>query len=128
MERQEAVQFRLKLLELRASLEAEGAAPVAVEERADSKLDEDEQPLKEMGQVIASNRNRERAVRLQAIEGALRRLEADPEAFGECTGCGELIAERRLLLMPWVVLCVGCQSGQEEGRRGYTRKKVTDLG
>ena len=49
--------------------------------------DEDEQPLAEMSQTIASSRNRTRAGELSKIQAALTRLEQDPEGFGLCAEC-----------------------------------------
>lgn len=120
--------LRLHLLARREALIAEGDAPVAVEETGPvaSDVDEDEQPYREMGQAIASNRNRERLERLGAIDGALRRLAADPEAFGLCEDCGDEIAEKRLWSMPWARRCVDCQSEADRGRSAHTRRKVTD--
>lgn len=130
MEADKIASFKAQLRARYDQLVAEGAIQVAVEETGPvaSDVDEDEQPYREMGQVIASNRNRERQKQLQGMEVALRRLELDPDAFGVCDGCGDEIAEKRLLLMPWARLCVGCQSNIEAGGRNYTRKKVTDFG
>lgn len=129
MEPAAAARFREELLAARARLVAEGDAVVAQEEvgPVPSKVDEDEQPHREMSQVLASNRNRERARRLVAIDAALVRLADDPEAFGLCERCGDEIPERRLLLMPWARLCVACQSEVERDLRGHTRRRVTDF-
>lgn len=128
MELEQARQFREQLLQLLAQLRAEGDVPVALEAASPvaSDVDEDEQPYREMSQVLASNRNRERTQRLRGIEDALRRLDQSPEDFGICEGCSDDISERRLLLMPWTRLCVSCQTDLEAGRTRHTRKKVTD--
>lgn len=92
-----------------------------------SQPDEDEAPLTEMNQAIASSRNRERVERLAQIHEALSRLDEDPEDFGLCEACDEPIRPRRIELMPWVTLCVACQDKLErDGRVAGGRKKLTD--
>lgn len=120
--------MRATLLDIRSRLVAEGDIAVKVErsEPIASATDEDEAPYLEMGQSIASARNKERAERLVQIDGALRRLAEDPDDFGLCERCGEEIPPRRLALMPFARLCVDCQSAAESGRAAATRKKVTD--
>jgi len=90
----------------------------------DGKVDEDAAPLSEMNQVIASNRNRQRAQRLELIAEALERLREDPESFGLCEVCDDPIPKKRLELMPWVVMCIRCQEKAEadlpRGRRHIT--------
>ena len=88
--------------------------------------DDDEAPLTEMTQSIASNRNRERAERLDAIREALARIDEDPDEYGECETCDEPIARRRLELMPWVTLCVRCQDKRERDGTPGRRKNLTD--
>ena len=90
-----------------------------------SALDEDDAPYREMGQSIASARNRERAERLDQIDDALRRLRDDPEGYGRCESCDEPIPPRRLALLPFARWCVECQSSRES-RGSPVRKKVTD--
>lgn len=87
--------------------------------------DEDEQPLTEMSQVLASGRNRIRTQELAQVERALQRLAADPEMFGLCETCEEPIALPRLTAMPWARFCVRCQASHD-GPRGGTRKHITD--
>lgn len=58
------------------------------------------------GQAMAlATRERRRAER-RRIEAALARLPTD--AFGWCEGCGEAIAEARLLNDPTVTHCIRC--------------------
>jgi DnaK suppressor protein len=90
-------------------------------------LDEDEQPLNEMNQVITSQRNRRRAEELAGIEGALRRMEQDPEEFGVCLDCDEYIPIGRLELMPWATRCVQCQSAHGDGPRDRRRRHALDF-
>ena len=72
--------------------------------------DEDTQPLNEMNQMIASKRNRARAQEAEAIRAALRRLDSEPDEFGECQDCGEDISMGRLRARPWARRCVECET------------------
>jgi DnaK suppressor protein len=88
--------------------------------------DEDEQPLSEMLQSIASNRNRNTAVVLARVQRALQKLQEEPEEYGLCEECGEDIAPARLKAMPYAEYCVSCQSTRDAPKGGPTRKKLTD--
>jgi len=90
------------------------------------KPDEDGAPLVEMSQVIASNRNRSHAAQVGAIEAALVRLQEDPSAFGLCEDCDEPIPFRRLQLVPWVRLCLACQSEREQRDGPQNRRHPLD--
>lgn len=48
---------------------------------------------------------------LQAIEGALRRIDAG--TYGVCRDCGDPIAEARLNAIPWTRSCVSCKEKQK---------------
>ena len=48
---------------------------------------------------------------LQAIEGALRRIESG--TYGVCRDCGEPIAEARLNAIPWTRVCITCKEKQK---------------
>lgn len=61
---------------------------------------------------ILSDRDR---AKLIAIDEALERVEAG--SYGKCEECGALIAEGRLLALPFTRLCVTCQSEQERESR-----------
>jgi len=52
---------------------------------------------------------------LYAIEEALKRIE--DKAFGTCVGCEKPIAKQRLMVMPWVSLCVECQSKEDPQKK-----------
>ena len=122
-------QLRARLLEVREELRAEGDVPLepARQEVARVGVDDDEQPIIEMTQAIASGRNRARSQRLHAIDQALRRLEAAPSEFGSCRDCGEEIATKRLNAMPWVELCIECQAREEkENASPYGRRRADD--
>jgi len=87
---------------------------------------EDEQPLNEMLQSIASSRNRADADALGRVRNALKRLGEDPASFGECEECGEEIPLGRLKAMPYAELCVACQARRDGPRALPTRKRLTD--
>lgn len=62
-------------------------------------------------QAMANESNRRRAIELQRIEAALRRITADE--FGDCTECGAAIAPGRLEADPTATLCVACAEKAE---------------
>lgn len=119
---------RLKLIALRADILADG--DLAIEpvraDVVDAGSDEDGQPLVEMQQVIASNRNRTRTAVLARIDKALRRLAEAPDIFGQCSECEEPIG-KRLNLLPYVELCLECQQGRDGSPRKGSRRGLTDF-
>jgi len=121
--------FEKKLLALRDELRA-GTHDAKVEPNrtdvARTGGDEDEQPLNEMMQSIASGRNKAAAQRLLRVQRALHKLQATPERFGECETCEEPIADKRLAAMPDAELCVACQAARDGDRGPSTRRKLTD--
>ncbi|MGA9522773.1 MAG: TraR/DksA C4-type zinc finger protein [Myxococcaceae bacterium] len=121
-------QFQQQLVE--ALRELSGKGPVRVDPNRTSEAevggDEDEQPLNEMLQSIASSRNRNQAVVIAKLEKALRKLRDEPDEFGVCEQCGEDILLGRLKAMPWAELCTTCQSGHDSPKGRPTRKKLTD--
>jgi DnaK suppressor protein len=121
-------QLRERLEALRDELIAEGRIDIPpARTDAVAAPDEDEAPLTEMTQAIASSRNRERSERLEQIREALELIAEDPEEFGLCEDCEEPIGRKRLELMPWVTLCVRCQEKRErDGRAPGGRRKITD--
>ncbi|MFV8751785.1 TraR/DksA family transcriptional regulator [Nannocystaceae bacterium ST9] len=127
MDRRTLQLLRANLESQRAELIAEGdlAIPPARSD-ATAKVDDDEAPLTEMQQSIASNRNRERSERLRRIAEALQRMNEDPDEFGSCEECEEPIPQRRLELMPWATLCAECQERRERDQLPGSRRKITD--
>lgn len=117
-------ELKERLMQRRRELLGQGDLEVAPN-RPDpaEQADEDEQPLNEMNQVIASRRNRVRAEELAGIEATLRRMREEPEEYGRCFDCDEWIPTGRLELMPWALRCVRCQSalggGPGDGRRRH---------
>ncbi len=117
-----------KLVELREELAAKAPDPILPNRTSDAKVggDEDEQPLNEMLQSIASNRNRTRDITLKRITRALEKLAEDPEMFGLCETCEEDIDARRLEAVPFAELCAECQGKRDAQRGPRTRKNLTD--
>jgi len=117
-----------RLLEIHAELT--GKTPLRIEpNRTDEGRvggDEDEQPLNEMMQAIASNRNRNSDVVLARVVKALGKLREDPDSFGECEECGDEIPLGRMEAMPYVEFCVNCQGQKDSPKGGPTRRKLTD--
>jgi DnaK suppressor protein len=121
--------YREKLLALRAEILAEGDLEIEPGRKDPAAVgsDEDEQPLVEMSQAIASSRNRTRSTVLARVGAALARLDEDPESFGLCTECDEPITEKRMLLMPYVDLCVECQQAADGPLSKGPRKHLRDF-
>ena len=89
--------------------------------------DEDEQPLNEMLQAIASDRNRVSGDVLGRAERALEKLDRAPDEVGACEDCGEDIPWGRLKAMPYAELCVACLGKRDGPERGPTRRGLTDF-
>jgi len=87
--------------------------------------EEDIQPLEEMNAVIASTRNKTEGAIFGRVLAALKRLEEDPDDFGNCQDCGDEIPLARLKAMPYAELCVDCQA-KKDPPRGTVRKNLTD--
>ena len=121
--------LRAKLLAQKAEILSEGDLEIEPvrKDASDTGGDEDLAPLTEMSQVIASKRNRARTDALGRILAALRRLDEAPADFGTCGECGEPIG-RRLEAMPYVELCLECQSERDgAAERGARRRHLTDF-
>jgi DnaK suppressor protein len=121
-------EIRKLLLALHDELSGKGPQKIEPNRTDDARIggDEDEQPLNEMLQTIASSRNRNMEGMLARVDKALAKLREDPESFGECEECGDEIAFGRLKAMPYAEYCVTCQ-GNKDGPKGpATRRKLTD--
>ena len=116
-----------KLLELERELSGKGPLKIEPNRTDDSKVggDEDEQPLNEMMQAIASNRNRNMDGVLARVVKALGKLRDDPDSYGECEECGDELPLGRLRAMPYAEFCVTCQSSKDGPKGPATRKKLT---
>ena len=66
------------------------------------------------GQAMSKEQGRRRALELQKISAALRRIEAGD--YGYCHDCDEPIAIQRLMLDPAATLCIRCASARERQR------------
>jgi DnaK suppressor protein len=121
--------YRSKLSQLKAEIVQQGDIELEPGRNDPGAVgsDEDEQPLAEMSQSIASSRNRTRSDVLARVVAALARLDDDPEMFGLCAECEEPIAAKRLDLMPYVELCVECQQSQDGPRKPTSRKHLRDF-
>ena len=120
---------RQRLLALKAEILVEGDLAIEPGRKDPTEVgtDDDEAPLTEMAQVIASKRNRARGEELTKVLAALKRLEAEPAMFGLCAECEEPISPRRLELMPYVELCVDCQSGTDSPKGPTNRRHLRDF-
>jgi DnaK suppressor protein len=116
-----------QLGELEKKLQGKTALKLEPNAGEDERADEDEQPLNEMHQAIASSRNRSDAVLLRKVRAAQVRLEEDPDDYGNCTDCGDEIPLGRMKAMPWADLCVDCQSKKDKKAVAPTRKSLTDF-
>src|SRR5215216_5008765 len=118
--------LRDKLIALKAEILSEGDLAIEPVRKEPTEVsDEDEQPLAEMQQVIASKRNRARTDALSRVLAALKRLDEAPDDFGLCSECGDPIG-RRLEALPYVELCVECQAEKDGAVRGQRRRHLTD--
>ena len=115
------------LEKLKRELEAKAARRPEPTRTDDAEVgaDEDEQPLNEMNQAIASNRNKSDAQLAVRVSAALLRLAKTPDEFGLCRDCEEAIPFPRLKAMPYAELCVDCQQ-KKDPPRGAARKSLTD--
>jgi DnaK suppressor protein len=116
-----------KLLALKAEILDEGDIAVEPARKDEARVggDDDEAPLTEMNQVIASKRNRSRTEVMGRVLAALTRLEEAPDDFGLCTECGDPIG-RRLEALPYVELCVQCQEERDGAKSVGRRRHLTD--
>jgi len=123
----ELERWKKQLLALRDEVLAEGDIAIEPVRKDDVRAgsDEDEQPLVEMGQVIASKRNRSRTDILARVNRALARLQSEPDEFGLCRECGDPIG-KRLDAMPYVELCIECQQSSDGAHKPGRRRHLLD--
>lgn len=128
MDASELARWKKRLIDLRAEILAEGDVAIEPTRQDDARVgsDEDEQPLVEMSQVIASKRNRARTDVLARVNRALARIEDQPEMFGLCQECEEPIG-KRLEAMPYVELCVECQQANDGSHKQGRRRHLLDF-
>jgi DnaK suppressor protein len=128
VEASELSQWKKRLLALRAEILAEGDLAIEPSRKDDARAgnDEDEQPLVEMSQVIASKRNQARTDALARVNRALDRVENEPDLFGLCRECEEPIG-KRLQAMPYVEFCVECQQASDGAYKSGRRRHLLDF-
>lgn len=128
MTKQQRERLLKKLLALQEELSGKGPLKIEPNRTDEAKVggDEDEQPLNEMMQAIASSRNRNMDGVLQRVLKALARLRNDPDSYGECEECGDELPLGRLEAMPYAELCVSCQGARDAPSGRHTRRKLTD--
>lgn len=128
MKASELARWKQRLLDLQKSILAEGDVVIEPARKDETRVggDEDEQPLVEMGQVIASKRNTARTEILRRVRQALARIESEPDMFGLCTQCEEPIG-KRLEVMPYAELCLECQQSGDSSHKAGRRRHLLDF-
>jgi DnaK suppressor protein len=121
--------LRRALQALVSDVSSKSSRRIAPNRTDDTKVggDEDEQPLNEMLQAIASDRNRASGDALGRAQRALDKLDRAPDDAGTCEECGEDIPWGRLRAMPFAELCVACQGKRDQPHHGPTRRGPTDF-
>ena len=121
--------LRRALQALVSDVAAKAARRIAPNRTDETKVggDEDEQPLNEMLQAIASDRNRASGDTIGRAQRALEKLDRAPDEAGACEDCGEDIPWARLKAMPYAQLCVACQAKRDGPHWGPTRRGLTDF-
>ena len=121
--------LRRALHALVSEVSSKGRKHIAPNRTDETKVggDEDEQPLNEMLQAIASDRNRASGDALGRAQRALEKLDHAPDDAGTCEECGEDIPWGRLKAMPFAELCVVCQGKRDRPHQAPTRRGPTDF-
>ena len=121
--------LKVRLEELKASIQSEGYASLSPNRTDDAgRRDDDFQPLNEMNQVLQSSKNRNKKEVLSLIAVALARFDDEPEFVGRCDECEQCIGKARLGIFPYALHCVRCQESleaQDSFRSG--RRHLTDF-
>ena len=90
----------LKMLSLKTK---DSRAPVILDQQSVGRLSRmDAIQQQNMNLATETNRNN----KISQIENTLKRIELG--TFGICISCGEEISEKRLLIDPTVLKCIGC--------------------
>ena len=108
MQQQDIEKFHEQLCRLRDELKSAAATD---DQRQTVELDQSRMGrLSRMdamqAQQVALEQKRRNQLKLNAVEGALRRIEND--LFGYCFICGEPISMQRLEFDPTLTRCLGC--------------------
>ena len=91
-----------ELTELRSAHSAD-SAPVSLDQQSVGRVSRMD-AMQRQAMAVASERRRK--ARIEALKGALRRIELGD--YGFCANCGEPIALGRLNADPTAVFCVSC--------------------
>jgi DnaK suppressor protein len=122
------IQIQKLLIALERELSGKGPASIEPNRASDGEVGtaEDEQPLNEMLQAIASHRNKNQSGVLLRVQRALAKLKFAPGEFGQCEECGENIAIARIKALPFAEYCVQCQGRRDAPKGGPTRRKLNE--
>jgi len=102
------IETRLKQLEDLADSSRAAMATVELDQTRQGRLSRMDAL---QGQAMAKDAERRRALSIQRLHAALKRLERGD--YGECRDCGETIAEARLRADPSISLCLDCAEARE---------------
>ena len=114
MNKQKLEQYRQRLLDMRAELEAlaeTGEAAAQTVELDQSKVGRLSRMDAMQAQAMSIEANRRREQELRQITAALNKI--NDGDYGYCVSCDEAIAEKRLDINPATSLCINCASEQE---------------
>ena len=107
--------IKKRLLQLQQELQGwqvEGEAAAAVVELDQTAVGRLSRMDAMQGQAMSMEAGRRRALALQQIAGALRRIESGD--YGYCLSCDEPVAAERLALDPAATLCIDCANRKEQ--------------
>lgn len=93
-------------------LQAEGEAAAGVVELDQTAVGRLSRMDAMQGQAMSREAGRRRALALQKIAAALRRI--DSGDYGYCLSCDEAVAAERLALDPAASLCIDCANRKEQ--------------
>lgn len=99
--------FRKKLEEQRAELSIGSREALAIE----SSSDEMDRIQHFTEREYAMNNLERTSRRLREVRAALERIEDN--SFGICAECEGVISAKRLIVVPWVAMCIRCQEEVE---------------
>ena len=71
-----------------------------------------EQSVEMESQELVMSLDADGRAELRAIDSALERIKAG--TYGECTRCGNMIADARLKALPYAALCIECARATEK--------------
>ncbi len=95
--------LRLNMLENQQIINSDARKTVMLDQNSVGRLSRMD-ALQQQSMAFATERARKQEI--AAIQAALARIAA--KEFGYCDECGEQISEKRLVLSPTAIKCVGC--------------------